>query len=39
MIEVGLAEVDREPESGNPYQVQYQAAEKATRSGKNGSWC
>jgi endonuclease YncB( thermonuclease family) len=38
MIEVGLAEVDRGPESGIPYQVQYQAAEDATRSGKNGMW-
>jgi micrococcal nuclease len=38
MIEVGLAEVYRGPESGNPYKVQYQAAEEVARSGKKGMW-
>jgi micrococcal nuclease len=31
MLEAGLAEVYRGPESGNPYQPQYQAAEAAAR--------
>jgi micrococcal nuclease len=38
MIDVGLAEAYRGPESGNPYQVQYQAAEEVARSGKKGMW-
>jgi micrococcal nuclease len=38
MIEAGLAEVYRGPESGNPYKPQYQAAEDAARSGKKGMW-
>jgi micrococcal nuclease len=38
MIEVGLAEVYRGPESGNPYKLQYQAAEEVARSGKKGMW-
>jgi endonuclease YncB( thermonuclease family) len=38
MIEVGLAEVYRGPESGNPYTAQYQAAEAAARSARKGMW-
>jgi micrococcal nuclease len=38
MIEAGLAEVYRGPESGNPYKPQYQAAEDAARSVKKGMW-
>jgi micrococcal nuclease len=38
MIEVGLAEVYRGPESGNPYEVQYQAAEQVARAAKKGMW-
>jgi len=38
MIEVGLAEVYRGPESGNPYKQQYQAAEKAARAARKGMW-
>jgi micrococcal nuclease len=38
MIEAGLAEVYRGPESGNPYKEPYQAAEEAARSVKKGMW-
>jgi micrococcal nuclease len=38
MIEAGLAEVYRGPESGHPYKVQYQAAEEAARRAKKGMW-
>jgi endonuclease YncB( thermonuclease family) len=38
MIEVGLAEVYRGPESGHPYKAQYQAAEEAARATKKGMW-
>jgi hypothetical protein len=38
MIEVGLAEVNRGPESGNPYKLQYQAAGEVARSAKKGMW-
>jgi Staphylococcal nuclease homologue len=38
MIEAGLAEVYRGPESGNPYKEPYQAAEAAARSVKKGMW-
>lgn len=38
MIEVGLAEVSRGPESGNPYTMQYQAAEETVRAAKKGMW-
>jgi micrococcal nuclease len=38
MIEVGLAEVYRGPESGNPYKPQYQAVEVAARAAKKGMW-
>jgi micrococcal nuclease len=38
MIEAGLAEVYRGPESGNPYKQQYQAAEDTARSAKKGMW-
>lgn len=38
MIEAGLAEVYRGPESGHPYKPQYQAAEASVRSSKNGMW-
>jgi micrococcal nuclease len=38
MIEAGLAEVYRGPESGNPYKPLYQAAEEAVRSVKKGMW-
>jgi len=38
MIEAGLAEVYRGPESGNPYKAQYQAAEDTARSTKKGMW-
>jgi micrococcal nuclease len=38
MIEAGLAEVYQEPESGNPYKPQYQAAEEAARAAKKGMW-
>jgi endonuclease YncB( thermonuclease family) len=36
MIEVGLAEACRGPESGNPYKQQDQAVEGAARSAKKG---
>ena len=38
MIEAGLAEVYRGPESGHPYKGQYQAAEEVARSAKKGMW-
>jgi micrococcal nuclease len=38
MIEAGLAEVYRGPESGNPYKPQYQAVEETARSVKKGMW-
>jgi micrococcal nuclease len=38
MIEAGLAEVYRGPESGNPYKQQYQTAEDTARSRKKGMW-
>jgi hypothetical protein len=38
MIEAGLAEVYRGPESGHPYTAQYQAAEEAARSARKGMW-
>jgi endonuclease YncB( thermonuclease family) len=38
MIEAGLAEVYRGPESGNPYKQQYQAAEDTARSAKKNMW-
>jgi micrococcal nuclease len=38
MIEAGLAEVYRGPESGNPYKEQHQAAEDTARSRKKGMW-
>ena len=38
MIEAGLAEVYRGPESGNPYKQQYQAAEDMARSAKKNMW-
>jgi micrococcal nuclease len=38
MIEAGLAEVYRGPESGNPYKHQYQAAEETARSAKKNMW-
>jgi micrococcal nuclease len=38
MIEAGLAEIYRGPESGNPYKQQYQAAEDTARSAKKGMW-
>jgi micrococcal nuclease len=38
MLEAGLAEVYRGPESGNPYKAQYQAAEDASRSARKGMW-
>jgi micrococcal nuclease len=38
MIEAGLVEVYRGPESGNPYTPQYQAAEATARSAKKGMW-
>jgi micrococcal nuclease len=38
MIEAGLAEVYRGPESGNPYTQQYLAAEETARSAKKGMW-
>jgi len=38
MIEAGLAEVYRGPESGNPYKQQYQAAEETARSTKKHMW-
>jgi micrococcal nuclease len=38
MIEAGLAEVYRGRESGNPYKLQYQAAEDTARLAKNGMW-
>jgi endonuclease YncB( thermonuclease family) len=38
MIEVGLAEVYRGPESGNPYTRPYQAAEETARAAKQGMW-
>jgi micrococcal nuclease len=38
MLEAGLAEVYRGPESDNPYKPQYQAAEEAARSTKKNIW-
>jgi endonuclease YncB( thermonuclease family) len=38
MIEAGLAEVYRGPESDNPYKPQYQAAEETARSAKKNMW-
>jgi endonuclease YncB( thermonuclease family) len=38
MIEAGLAEVYRGPESGNPYTSPYQAAEEAARAARKGMW-
>jgi endonuclease YncB( thermonuclease family) len=38
MIEAGLAEGYRGPESGNPYKPQYQAVENTARSAKKGMW-
>src|SRR5262245_33242042 len=38
MVEAGLAEVYRGPESGNPYKQQYQAEEETARSAKKGMW-
>jgi endonuclease YncB( thermonuclease family) len=38
MIEAGLAEVYRGPESGSPYKQQYQAAEDTARSTKKNMW-
>ena len=38
MIEVGLAEVNRDPEFGNPYKLQYQAAGEVAQSAKKGMW-
>jgi endonuclease YncB( thermonuclease family) len=38
MIEAGLTEVYRGPESDNPYTQQYQAAEDAARSARKGMW-
>jgi endonuclease YncB( thermonuclease family) len=38
MIEAGLAEVYRGPESSNPYKQQYQAAEETARSAKKSMW-
>lgn len=38
MIEAGLAGIHWGPESGNPYQPQYQLAEQAARCAKKGMW-
>jgi micrococcal nuclease len=38
MIEAGLAEVYRGPESRNPYKAQYQVAEETARSVNKGMW-
>jgi micrococcal nuclease len=38
MIEAGLAEVYRGPESGHPYKAPYRAAEEAARATKKGMW-
>jgi micrococcal nuclease len=38
MIEAGLAEVYRGPESGNPYTQQYRGAEDTARSTKQNMW-
>ena len=38
MIEAGLAEVYRGPESGDSYRPQYQAAEAAARAARKGMW-
>jgi endonuclease YncB( thermonuclease family) len=38
MIEAGLAEVYRGPESGNPYTQQYRGAEDTARSAKKNMW-
>jgi micrococcal nuclease len=38
MIEAGLAEVYRGPESGNPYTQQYQAADAKARAAQKGMW-
>ena len=38
MIEAGLAEVYRGPESGNPYRPQCQAVEEAARLANKGMW-
>lgn len=38
MIEAGLAEVYRGPESGHPYQQQYQMAEEVAHAATKGMW-
>jgi micrococcal nuclease len=38
MIEAGLAEVYRGPESSNPYKLQYQAGEETARSARKNMW-
>jgi micrococcal nuclease len=38
MIEAGLAEVYRDPESDHPYAPHYQAAEAAAQAAKKGMW-
>ena len=38
MIETGLAEVYRGPDSGHPYKPRYQAAGEAVRAAKKGMW-
>jgi micrococcal nuclease len=38
MIEAGLAEVYRGPESSNPYKPQYKAAEAAAKQARRGMW-
>ena len=38
MIEAGLAEVYRGPDSDNPYAAHYQAAEEAARAARKGMW-
>jgi endonuclease YncB( thermonuclease family) len=38
MVEVGLAEMYRDPGLRDPYRAQYEAAEASARAGKRGMW-
>jgi endonuclease YncB( thermonuclease family) len=38
MIEAGLAEVNCDPEFGNPYKLQYQAVGEVAQSAKKDMW-
>jgi endonuclease YncB( thermonuclease family) len=38
LVEAGLAEVDRGPAVGDPYHLQYEAAESAAKHARRGMW-